>query len=87
MIEVYQILTEQYDVNSNVDLVLHTDNNDTITRGNSYKLKHGQVTYDVRKYFFTNRVIAVWNSLPNSVVQASTMKIFKSRLDSWWLNQ
>ena len=40
--------------------------------------------------FFTNRVVNVWNSLPNSVVQlvhAASTNMFKTRLDKFWMNQ
>ena len=37
--------------------------------------------YDLRKHFFTARIVNIWNSLPNSVVDASTVNAFKARLD------
>ena len=40
--------------------------------------------YDLRKYFFTNRVANNWNSLPSHVVHADTVNSFKSRLDNFW---
>ena len=36
-----------------------------MTRGNKYKLTQHHCHYDLRKYNFTNRVIPIWNSLPN----------------------
>ena len=38
-------------------------------------------------YFFTNRVVNMRNSLPNSVVHAECTNIFKKRLDKFWSNQ
>ena len=32
--------------------------------------------YDLRKYNFTNRVIPIWNSLPDFVVSAGTTNTF-----------
>ena len=45
------------------------------------------VDYDLRKYSFCNRVTNLWNSLPNEVVTASSLNIFKNRLDKHWIHQ
>jgi len=37
--------------------------------------------YDLCKHFFTARIVNIWNSLPNSVVDASSVNAFKARLD------
>jgi len=42
---------------------------------------------DLSKYSFTNRVVNIWNSLPNKVVLADSVNCCKSRLDKFWLNQ
>ena len=34
---------------------------------------------------FTNRIVNMWNSLPNDVVHAESTNTFKSRLDKFWL--
>ena len=41
----------------------------------------------LRKYFFTNRVVNIWNSLPNYVITADSVNSFKSRLDKFWKHQ
>ena len=41
------------------------------TRGNDLHLKKSQNMYDLRKCYFINRVVDIWNSLPNWVVTAS----------------
>jgi len=33
--------------------------------------------YNLRKHFFSNRIIAVWNSLPNIIVNAESTNLFK----------
>ena len=38
-------------------------------------------------FFFTNRVVNIWNTLPDYVVHADTVNCFKSRLDTFWSNQ
>ena len=49
--------------------------------------KIGQDMNDLRKFFFTNRVVNIWNSLPDYVVHADTVNCFKSRLYTFWSNQ
>ena len=43
--------------------------------------------YDLRKYSFCYRVVIVWNSLPDYVVEADSANSFKNRLDKYWANQ
>jgi len=57
------------------------------TRGNNYKLLNHTFHYDLRKHFFTARTADIWNSLPNSVVNANSVNAFKARLDKFWLHQ
>ena len=55
---------------------------DTVTRGNDAKL------YKIRVYsaregnYFSNRVINLWNSLPNHAVSASSVSAFKRKLQN-----
>jgi len=57
------------------------------TRGNVFKLDKGRAKYDLGKYYFTNRVVNAWNSLPDHVVLSETINTFKSRLDKFWQHQ
>ena len=41
---------------------------DDFTRGNQLKQYRCHCTVDVTKHYFANRVINVWNSLPDTVV-------------------
>ena len=36
------------------------------------------------KFSFTNRIVNIWNSLPNAVVDIDSVDLFKSRLDNFW---
>ena len=53
------------------------------------RLQKHRTRYDLRKYYFNNRVVNLWYSLPNRVVMSDSILIntFKNRLDSFWEGQ
>ena len=85
MIEVYKIMHGIYDKETSIKL--ERSEGGILTRGHSMKLKvHGSV-HEARKWFFSVRVVNVWNSLTEDIVTSSSVNVFKNRLDRFWQGQ
>lgn len=62
---------------------------DRVTRTTSFplNLKYNRCNLDVRRNFFSNRVINDWNLLPNSIKSSVSVIQFKNRLDKYYLQR
>ncbi len=83
-IQTYKILHQEYDLDSSEMFKSPTDGR---TRGHSYKLFKERAVTPLRRSFFTNRVIDLWNELPEEVVTSPKVDTFKERLDKYWLSK
>ena len=84
MIEVYKIINGIYDQS----VIPHLSRNiNSRARGNSCKLQVFYSRLDICKYSFCNRVVCIWNSLPDYVVSSTSVNNFKNNLDKAWFNE
>ena len=54
------------------------------TRGHNFKLFVQHANFNIRKWFFSIRIVDIWNRLPPSVVNAPNVICFKKRLNKYW---
>ena len=80
MIEVYTIIHNIYDHES-------VPNLEPGNKGYSLKLFTQRAKLNLRKNVFPIRITEPWNSLPDTVVTATFLESFKTRLDKFRYNQ
>ncbi len=51
-------------------------------RGHPLKPRKDRSRLDLRKFSFSQRVVNMWNDLPAEVVTASSVKMFKNKLEA-----
>jgi hypothetical protein len=82
MIEVFKIMTGRERIER--EQFFQLTSNDHGLRGHSLKIRKERSSRDIRKYSFSQRVVNTWNKLPQTVVDATTVNMFKNALDKHW---
>ena len=81
MIEAFKIINDIYDRDV-PDYLFDLDQN-TRTKGNDKKLKKKYNKLNIWKFSFTNKIVDIWNSLPNEAIVAKTVKHVEINLDMY----
>ena len=81
LIETYKIIHGL----ENLDQGIFFSMREGITRTNNFKLeKRGHWRTNLRANVFSIRVVNYWNGLPEDIVSAPSVSVFKKRLDEYW---
>ena len=79
-IEVFKILNGYENIDRNMFFSLKKDSR---TRGHEVKLVKDQCRLDIRKHLFSQRTINEWNKLSTDCVTASSVNMFKNKVDTY----
>ena len=79
-IEVFKILNGYENIDRNMFFSLKKDSR---TRGYEVKLVKDQCRLDIRKHSFSQRTINEWNKLSTDCVTASSVNMFKNKVDTY----
>ena len=80
-IEVFKITHGIEGLDSGMFFKYRTDNG---TRGHSWALAKERCKLDIRKYAFSQRTINEWNRLPGECVNATSVNMFKNKIDNYF---
>ena len=57
------------------------------TRGHRFKIIKNRSRLDIRKYFFSQRIVNEWNDLPEVVIESESVNSFKNSYDKYASNK
>ena len=81
MIQMYKIMNQLIRIDAGD---LFTSQMSAFTRGHTQRVFKQHAKKNARVFSFSHRVTNDWNSLPQLVVSAPSLNIFKNRLDKFW---
>ena len=81
LIEMFKICHELYDPVSTKPLINFVNVENPTRKNHCFKLMKLRLNYDFCKYFFSNRVINLWNSLDSETANATSLNSFKNKVD------
>ena len=86
MVEMYKLVHGKYDKNTSHIVKLYKDHNphSDRTRGHVWKVCKERNKLNIRNESFPHRAVQIWNCLPENVVKAENVNLFKNRLDKVW---
>ena len=88
MIQVFKMIDPNCGYDKSIPCLLTpNDNKYHDLRGHSKKIFPYRNNKDIRKFCFSNRIVHIWNSLPENVVNAENILSFEKHLDHHWRNQ
>ena len=86
LILLYKILNNFIDINSNLFFSNnHVQSIYNLRRHTQYLINPKPSRTSVRNNFYSNRIVKIWNKLPDSIVTSRTIHMFKFRLNQFSL--
>ncbi len=83
MLQIFKIIMQLERIEAQIFFTPGT----SFTRGHSKKLFKPRPRLDIRKNFFSLRVIEDWISLPQHLIESEDLDDFKAGLDELWAEQ
>jgi len=82
LIEAFKIVHDIYDPITTESLLTRVPDSSITRRHNNLKLIKNRTNKNGYKFFFTNRIIDLWNCLPNQIADANSVNSFKNMIDA-----
>ena len=81
LIEVFKIVHDIYDPITTKLLLTKVSDQSITRKKHNYKLTKKRANKNGYKFFFTNRIIDIWNNLPSHIADAKNVNSFKNKID------